>query len=67
MLHRREHLTERIANLCYGRYLPVKVPAVESYGKSKHLRLSTGIGLHINFPHGEHEFSTVEPEVFCCV
>jgi hypothetical protein len=33
MFHCREHLAKYIENLGYGGYLPVKVPAVDIYGK----------------------------------
>ena len=65
MLHRREHLAERIGNLCHGRYLPVEVPAVDPYGKGIHLVPT--IDQRINSLQGEHKSGTVKPEVLCCV
>jgi hypothetical protein len=56
-----------MGNLCHGRYLPVEVPADDSYGKSIHPGISAGIHIHINSPPGELEFSTPEPQVLCCV
>jgi hypothetical protein len=41
--HRRKYLAERIGNLSHGRYLPVKVPAIDTYRKSIHLGLLTGV------------------------
>jgi hypothetical protein len=66
MLHRREHLAERIENLCHGRDLPVEVPAVDIYEKGTHLG-PTGIHRHKDSLLVELEFGTVEPEVLCCV
>ena len=49
VLHRGEHLAERIRDLCHGRYLPVKVPAKDSI----HLSPLTRIDPHINLrTHG---------------
>ena len=70
VFHRREHWAERVGNLCHGRYLPVEVLAVDSYGKGIHLGLTTGIAgidLHTDSPPGELEIGTVEAEVLCCI
>jgi hypothetical protein len=67
MLHRREHLAERIANLCQGRDLPVEVLAADTYVKGIHLGLRRGIDLHVNHRAKKHEFDTVKPEVLRCV
>ena len=67
ILHRREHLTERIDNLCHGRYLPVEVPAEDIYAKERRLGLLRGINLHTNSTTNEEELGTPKPEVFCCV
>jgi hypothetical protein len=72
MLHRREHLAKRIENLSHGRYLPVKVPTVDTYVKGMHvsilvLGLLRGIDLHINMLVKELELAVAEPEVLCRV
>src|SRR6266436_5290036 len=64
MFHRREYLAERIENLGHGRYLPVEVPAVDIYGKGKHLGL-TGMDVHINPFVVEFEPGTVESGDLC--
>jgi hypothetical protein len=47
IFHRREHLAERMENLCHGRYLPVDVRAADTYGKGKRRSgLSRGIDMH---------------------
>src|SRR5258707_2175594 len=65
MLHRRESLTKRMENLGHGRYLPVEVPAVDTYVKGMHfgLDLLTGIYLHVNMLVRELEFGLAEPQV----
>jgi hypothetical protein len=71
MLHRRESLAKRIENLRHGRYLPVKVPTVDTYVKGiclvLVLGLLTGIDLHINMIVKELEPAVAEPEVLCRV
>src|SRR6266705_845643 len=66
MFHRREHLNERIGNLCHGRYLQVEVQADDTYMK-REIGLLMGIGFQINFVTGEIELGVAEPEVLCCV
>jgi hypothetical protein len=67
IFHHGESLTKRIENLSHGRYLPVKVPAVDTYVKGIHLGLVlgllTGIYLHINKLVKELEPAVAEPEV----
>lgn len=53
--------------MSHGRYLPVKVPAVDIYRKSIHLGLLTGVHIHDNVVVKELELATAEPEVLCCV
>jgi hypothetical protein len=67
IFHHKEHLADRIENLCHGRDLPVKVPTFGNYANDMHLRLSTGIERHINYRLGEPEDGTVEPEILCYV
>jgi hypothetical protein len=67
MLHHIEYLTERIENLGHGRYLPVKMPVVETYGKNIRLVFLARIELCAKSVAGKLEPGTVEPEVFCCV
>src|SRR6267154_774737 len=67
VLHCSENLAKRIANLCRGRYLPVKVPAINRYTKG-----TRGVGLmgkhpHYNFLVVEPDHGIVEPEVLRCV
>src|SRR6267154_709520 len=66
VLHRREHLAKRIGNLCHGRYLPVEVPAINPYSKSKRDRL-TEKHLHIDELVVKHDHGFVKREVLCCV
>src|ERR1700674_877731 len=73
MLHRGKYLAKRIENLSHGRYLPVKVPTVDTYVKCIHLGLVLGLGLptgiylHINILVKELELAVAEPEVLCCI
>jgi hypothetical protein len=67
MLHHRRYLAERIENLSHGRYLPVKVPAVDIYRKGIHLGLLTRVHLRYNAVVKKLDITTVEPEVLCCV
>jgi hypothetical protein len=62
MLHREEHLAERIENLCDGRNLPIEVPAEDIYEKGILLG-PTRIHRHKDSLRIEPEFDTVEPEV----
>ena len=48
VLHRGEHLAKSIANLCHGRFLLVKVPAINRYTKVIYVGL-TGRHRHVNF------------------
>src|SRR6266567_2131605 len=66
MFHRREHLNERIGNLCHGRYLQVEVQADDTYMK-REIGLLMGIHFHINLVTGEIELGVAEPKVLCCV
>src|SRR6267154_1241881 len=62
-----ENLAKRIANLCRGRYLPVKVREINPYNK-----VTCGVGLREKHPHYnllvvEPDHGIVEAEVLCCV
>ena len=66
LLHWREHLAKRIANLCYGRYLRVELPAINRYEKGVHIGFTEKYP-HFNFLSLEPDLVIVEPEVLCCV
>jgi hypothetical protein len=65
MLHGRKYLTKRIDNLSHGRYLPVEVPAKDSYIMVTHL-YPIRKHPHENLFPKKSEYGTVEPDV-CCV
>jgi len=65
-LHRREHLANRIANLCRGRHLPVKVPAINRYKEGIPVG-PTERHQYMDFLALELDHGIVEPEVLCCV
>src|SRR6267154_4494534 len=69
VLHCSENLAKCIANLCCGRYLPVKVRGINPYRKG--IR-GVGVDLREKHPHYnllvvEPDHGIVEPEVLCCV
>src|ERR1700679_1525571 len=63
VLHRREYLAKRIGNLCHGRYLPVKVPAVNLSGDGTRVSLTEK---HPYMLVRELDLGIVEPEALCC-
>ena len=62
VLQCREDLAERIGNLCRGRYLPVEVPASNTYTKGKRVGL-TERHQQTNELALEPDYGIVEPEV----
>ena len=63
MLYRCEFLAQRVGNLCCRGYLPVEVPAVDSYAEGICLGLLIGIHHHKDSFVIKLERGKVEPEI----